>query len=194
MNITEITLIINTLALLFVLYRTYLAKESVDLTKKSIDNSTIQRQLESLPENFIIIRVQTILESWINDLNKRKYKLKEILEKKDNNALKNLSDRALENPEDLILDDYLYENTPVWLKEILIAGAQYYFNAEGSIKHIYMRDKPRHNYIKDFLLPRINESLNALKELLKLIDNMIPKVILNRPDSIQSKRFFKDSS
>lgn len=61
---TLVALLINTIALIVVIWQTCITKRSAILTKKSIDDAKTQRQLEVLPKLGWIIQVRVDLESW----------------------------------------------------------------------------------------------------------------------------------
>ena len=68
---TLVALLINTIALIVIIYQTHIARQSLATTKKSIDEAKTQRQLEALPKLTWVIEVQVQLEHWEKDLKEK---------------------------------------------------------------------------------------------------------------------------
>ncbi|MBU1557771.1 hypothetical protein KKC45_02310 [Patescibacteria group bacterium] len=190
-TITIIALLINTVALLFVIYQTYIAEESLSATKKSIDNAKTQRQLEILPNANWVIEVRVNLEFWKRDLEEKQCKLKQGVSKRDGAILQGLSNTRIKNPEDLALSYFVYEKIPPWLKELWISGAQYYYNAIAPLPYIWRKNSPNFDYAESWSKERCTESIESISILLCYLDEMVPPVILDTPASISRKEFFK---
>ena len=101
---TLIALLINTIALIVVIYQTRIAKRSLTITKKSIDDAKTQRQLEILPKFTWVIEVQVHLERWKKDLQEKRDILQEGIDKKDDDMFKKASDTRIKGPKDLSLN------------------------------------------------------------------------------------------
>jgi len=182
---------INTVALLFVIYQTWLAKRALNTTKQSIDNAKIERQLEVLPKFTWVIEVQVALESWNKDLQEKREKLQQALSENNENVLKELSNTCIRSSKDLALNRFLYDNMASWLRKIWMSGAQYYYDAVASMQYLWRDDDAQFLLAKD-LKKRCTESSEAISILLDYIKDMIPPVILNTPASLSDKDFLRD--
>lgn len=185
-------LIINTIVLLYVIHQNRLANESLRATKKSIDDSKRQRQLEILPKFTWVIKVQGDLQRWGEDLKEKQDNLLIALINRDKNILKELSDNYIKNPKDLMIDKFLYDRMPPWLKEIWMSGAQYYYDAMASMQYLFEeKNIPRYS-LAETLKDRCADSEEAINILLKYIKDMVPPVILNTPASLSDNNFITD--
>lgn len=189
---TLVVLFINTIALIVVIYQTSIAKKSLIITKKSIDDAKTQRQLEILPKFTWVIEVQVQLEHWKKDLQERKDLLQKGLDKKDAVIIKNASDTRIKSPKDLSLNKFLYDNMPSWLRELWMSGAQYYYDAIAPLPYAYKDEKPNYSYAQSWLSERSEDSLQAISKLLEYLEDMVPPVILNTPASLSDKDFLRD--
>lgn len=189
---TLIALFVNTIALIVVIYQTNIAKRTLNVTKKSIDDAKTQRQLEILPKFTWVIEVQVQLEHWKNDLQERKDILQKGLNEKDNEMVKKASDTRIKSPKDLSLNKFLYDNMPSWLRELWMSGAQYYYDAIAPLPHVYKDEKPNYSYGQSWLNERSEDSLRAISKLLEYLKDMVPPVILNTPASLSDKDFLRD--
>lgn len=189
---TIIALIVNTLALLFVIYQTWLAKRSLSATRESIDNAKVERQLEVLPKFGWVIQVQVDLEKWQKDLLEKKQQLEEAIRIRDRTILRNIAEKSPRQPRDLGLRKYSYHNMPSWIREIWIAGAQYYYNAASSLLFVWRDDMPNFDYAESWIKDRGRESEKALSTLLEYVEGMVPPVILNMPASLSDNDFLRD--
>lgn len=189
---TLTALIINTIALIVVIYQTRIAKRSLTITKKSIDDAKTQRQLEILPKFTWVIEVQVKLESWKKDLQERKNILLKGVDKKNAEMVKKASDTRIKSPKDLSLNKFLYDNMPSWLRELWMSGAQYYYDAIAPLPYVYKDEKPNYDYAQSWLNERSEDSLQAISKLLEYLEDMVPPVILNTPASLSDKDFLRD--
>ncbi|MCX6754528.1 MAG: hypothetical protein NTU81_01730 [Candidatus Nomurabacteria bacterium] len=190
--ITIITSVATLIALGFTIHQSNLTKRALLETKKSIEQDKINRQLSLLPEVGWVIQVRVELEQWQKELEDKNLKLKEYLLKKDINILKELSSTTINKPGDLRLSKFQYDKMPVWLSEIWLSGAQYYYDAIASTSSPYIDtdEKVRFSLI-EMLSKRCEENIFSIKELLKYLSDMIPEVILETPASVSNHEFFK---
>ncbi len=186
-----ITLIINTAALLFVIYQTWLANQSLAATRKSIDDAKIQRQLEVLPEAFYVIHVRVNLENWKKDLIEKRDKLELAIKNNDDDILRELSEIHIKNPGDLDLSRFLFDKMPAWLGQIWISGAQYYYNATASFQELWGRGGGQYSLAKALIVQCV-ESEKSISVLLGYIKDMVPFVILDTPASLSNDKFFRN--
>lgn len=189
--ITIITSISTLVALVFTIYQSNLTKKALLETRKSIEQDKINRQLSLLPEVGGIILVRVELEQWQKELEERSIKLKEALLKKDENILKELSNTRIKQPNNLRLSKYQYDKIPVWLSEIWLSGAQYYYDAMASMSYLYEDGKGKFILIEG-LSNRCDKNGSSIKKLLEYISDMIPEVILETPASVSNREFFRD--
>ncbi len=189
---TLVALLINTIALIVVIYQTYIARRSLTVTKKSIDEAKTQRQLEILPKFTWVIEVQVQLEYWKKDLQGKKDMLQKGVDKKDEDMFKKASDTRIKSPKDLSLNRFLYDNMPSWLRELWMSGAQYYYDAIAPLPYVYKDAIPNYSYTQSWIKKRSEDSLRAISKLLEYLEDMVPPVILNTPASLSDEDFLRD--
>jgi hypothetical protein len=193
-TLTCIAIAINTLALIFVITQTLITKRALNAARQSIDNARLTRQLELLPKYTWVIQVQVNLEHWQKDLSEKKERLQRAINNGNDEILKELSGGRIKASKDLSLNRFLYEKMPSWLREIWMAGAQYYYNAVASMQFLWRNEKERtYSYAlaKD-LQGACDESEKAIGILINYIQDLIPTVILNAPASRTDEDFLSD--
>lgn len=190
--ITIATLIINTVALLYVIYQTKLSNQSLSITRKSVDDAKTQRQLEILPKFTYVIGVQVELEHWKKDLLEKRMKLDLAIKNNDEEILKKLSETYIKNPKDLNLSRFYYDKMPPWLGEIWISAAQYYFNTIASSQYLWNENSGGQYSLAQTIRDECKESEQSINILLGYIKEMIPTVILNTPASLSYGDFLRD--
>lgn len=188
---TIIAVVVNTLALLFVICQTRLAKRSLSATRESIDDAKVERQLEALPKFGWIIRVQADLEKWQKDLLEKEQQLEEAIRIRNGTILQNIAERSPRQPRDLGLRKFLYDDMPSWIREIWISGAQYYYDAASPLLFLWRDGAPKFDYAESWIKDRGKESGRALSTLLKYLEGMVPPVILNTPASLSDNDFLR---
>jgi hypothetical protein len=191
-TIAIIALVINTTALLFVIFQTWLAKQSLSATRKSIDDSKTQRQLEILPKFAWVIEVQVQLEYWKKDLTEKIDLLQKGMEEENDALFQKVSDTKIKSPEDLLLNKFLYDNMPAWLRELWMSGAQYYYDAMAPLPYIFKDKEPNYSHAESWIKERGEDSLQAISKLLEYLEDMVPSVILNAPASFTDADFLRD--
>jgi len=189
-TLTIIALFINTLALLVVIYQTRLTKSSLLATKESVDDAKRKRQLEILPKFNWVIQVKVDLEGWRENLQKAQRQLQNAVKEKDQNIFKVLAASKLKGPKDLGLNRFAYDNMPSWLREIWMAGAQYYYDAMSSLPYVWRKDEPDYNFANSWIEKK-GTALQSISTLLGLLEDMIPTVMLNAPASLSDEDFLK---
>jgi len=180
--VTIVALFVNTIALIVVIYQTM-------LTKQSIDSAKTQRQLEALPEVRFIIQTQVELELWKKDLQRRRNLLKEGIDENNNEKIRRASDTKITQPKDLNLNKEMYKNAPIWLRELWMSGAQYYYDAI-----VPLTTAPDYHFSQNWIDGPCENSLKGISELLIYLGNTIPPVILDTPASLSDADFFRDES
>lgn len=190
----EIITVIATLVALFIaIYQSILSRHSLDAAKKSIDEDKRSRQLSMIPKMSWFIEVQIRLDKWHNELEDMKNKTYEASQNNNGNLLKNIACSAPKHPNDITMriDPLIYENMPGPLNEIMMSGAQYFFDAASPTIFLWTIEKgPNWKYAVS-IHERYDESILALKKLKKLISEMIPEVLLQTPASIKTSDFLK---
>ncbi len=189
---TLVALIINTIALIVVIWQTIIAKRSLAVTKKSVDDAKTQRQLEALPKFAWVIEIQVQLECWKKSLQEKRDLLQKGIDEKNNEMFKKASDTKIKSSKDLALNRFLYDNMPAWLRELWMSGVQYYYDAIAALPYVYKDEKPNHDYAKKWIKERCGDSLQAISKLLEYFKEMVPPVILDTPASLSDKDFLRD--
>ncbi len=190
--LTITALFLNFLALLIVAYQTYLNRNSLILTRQSIDDDRKTRQIELLPKAHFIFDVQYHLNKWLKDITDINLKLKKSIETKDINILKELAEKALKSPKGLI-DRFSYEKSPTWLSEILLAGAQYYYSYHAPLNSVWIEREQRPFWeLASDIIERGEKYSYHLKNLLSYIDHAVPESYAEAPARISDKKFLSD--
>jgi hypothetical protein len=169
-------------------YQGYLSREALKLASKSINDDRKSRQISNLPELSWAITVEVKIDGWIKTLSAIKNETIIASEKNDIELLKKVAGKALLNPSDVHINTFEYEKMPSALREILISGAQYYYNAMSPVVALWSKDQPNWSYARS-IIERYDESLLALSELKNLISDIVPQVIMNTPASIREEDF-----
>lgn len=190
--ITFIALFVNTVALLIVIFQTYLAKKTFYNDRQSVNRFKIQRQLEVLPKFTWVIEVQVALEYWSKDLEETHRKLKEAVEIKDQMMLRKLSKSHIRQAKDLALSNFLYDNMPPWLREIWMSGAKYYYNAIASRKLLWKEEGGPNYSLAKIIKEECEESKDSIDILLGYTKDMVPRVILNTPAKLSDEDFLRN--
>lgn len=184
--------IINFLALVVVIWQTYLTRKSIQIGQDNLLEAQKASLISNLPRAYSIIHVQNCLEGWKKDL--------ELLT--DNE--KKLRDMIDSNRTDIqfepqywfgqakgLIDKNSYAFLPEWLKEIHVVGAQYYYEAMCLVDYIRDSSKEkdkRIDLVKE-VVSRAEEGVFRITEILKFIDLLIPRWYLESPASLQESDF-----
>jgi len=183
-------LIFSLVTLIYAIRQTKIAQRGVELTRKTIEQADTNRQIELLPKHSWIIHVHVRFESWIKDIQRNNKILNESIENNDLTLLVKLKSNITEAKQ-LNLRGFEKE-MPEWLLELYLSGAQYYFAGIGKIGiAVKYNSLSKIDHVQHYL-HECNSDLIALMELKKLLDGMIPKVIINTPASLSSNEFFVD--
>jgi len=186
---TVVALVVNTLALLFVICQTWLAKRSLSATRESLDDARLERQLEVLPKFGWVIQVQVDLEKWQKDLLEKRQQLEGAVQIRDATVLQNIAEKSPKQPRELGLRKVVYDSMPSWIREIWISGAQYYYDAASPLLFVWRDGTPNFEYAEKWVSERGKESEKAISTLLTYTKDMIPPVILNTPASLSERDF-----
>jgi len=183
-----VSIAIAVIALSVSVYQGYLSREALKLTSKSIDDDRKSRQISNLPELSWAITVEVKIDNWIRTLSSIKNETIIATEKNSTELLKNVAGKALLKPSGVCINTFEYEKMPSALREILISGAQYYYDAMSPVVALWSKDQPNWSYATS-IIRRYDESLLALRELKNLISDIVPQVIMNTPASIREEDF-----
>lgn len=183
-----IPIVIAVIALGVSVYQGYLSREALKLASKSINDDRKSRQISNLPELSWAITVEVKIDGWITTLSAIKNETIIASEKNDIELLKKVAGKALLKPSAVYINTFEYEKMPSALREILISGAQYYYNAMSPVVALWSKDQPNWSYARS-IIERYDESLLALNELKNLISDIVPQVIMNTPASIREEDF-----
>jgi hypothetical protein len=183
-----------TLAALFIaIYQSVLARRSLDAAKKSIDEDKRSRQLSMISKMSWVIEVQIRIERWLNDLEKLKKETAEATSKNDAAMLKAMVATIPTSPDkiNMAVPHLVYENMPDALREIMMSGAQYYYNAISPAAYLWTQDKGANWSYAVSIHDRYDDSISALRDLKSLISEMVPDVLLGTPASINERDFLR---
>ena len=194
MNIFEIITTSATLvALATAIYQSILARRSLDEAKKAIDEDKRSRQLSMIPKMYWVIAVQMRIDRWLKDLKEIKVKTLEATKKRDGDMLRAITITVPRHPKDIVMkiDSLDYEKMPDSLREIMISGAQYFYDAISPVFYLWTEEKgPLWDYASS-IQERLDDSISALEKLKHLIIELVPGVILETPASINERDFLK---
>lgn len=184
-----LTLVLMLGAVGIAIYQSILSRKSLDAAAKTIENDTKARQLAVLPKFTWVIEVQVILDRWIEDLERIKSQTVEAVRNRDINLLAKVTVHLPAAPDKVGVRSHLHRNLPEALREILMSGAQYYYDATAPAKHLWNHENGANWSLAESIHDRYDDSLRALKKLKGLISDMVPEVILNTPASIREGDF-----
>lgn len=196
--LTIVALIFNFITLLIVLYQTKLSKEAYEISERAFNNDKMIKELEQLPKINFVIHVNIQFDKWIRYLTDVSEQLYII--KRDNNgvALKQISENAPKTCKGLVESSY-YEQAPEWLQEIYMCGAKYYYNSTANLSNLWDNknnlgrlDMLENKDGLESIIERIENSLQSIKELQGYINNKMPMVILNTPESISDRKYLSE--
>jgi len=187
--LTIIALILNVVALCAVAYQTHLNRKALILAKESIDEGRKDRQIEMLPRAGLVLEARYLLNKWYADLEKLKIEIQQAQKSQIDSSLKKISEKAIKTPKGLVSKSF-YENAPRWIIEIVLTGAQYYYDCHAPMKNLWLtkEQKPFWSLALD-LLERFNESLARIIELLSYIDHIVPEAYAHAPASLMDYDF-----
>ena len=137
-----VSIAIAVIALSVSVYQGYLSREALKLTSKSIDDDRKSRQISNLPELSWAITVEVKIDNWIRTLSSIKNETIIATEKNSTELLKNVAGKALLKPSGVCINTFEYEKMPSALREILISGAQYYYDAMSPVVALWSKDQP----------------------------------------------------
>jgi hypothetical protein len=190
--ITIAALVLNVIVLGIVAYQTYLNRKSMLLAKQSIDENRKTRQIGMLPRAGFVLEAQYFLNKWRRQLDELKKEIEEALRTKDDEAIKVISEKAITTPKGLISKSF-YQKASSWLAEVLVAGAQYYYDCHAPMGDLWRKkdQKPFWELASD-LINHFEKSSNRISELLNYIDQVVPDAYAEAPASLGDSDFLSD--
>lgn len=173
------------------IYQSILARRSVDAARHSIDEDKRARQLSMISKISWVIEVQIRLDRWLKELRALKRDTLSALENGNEDTLKRIAESVPRTPNDarVRVRKLLYEHMPDFLREIMMSGAQYYYDAMSPASFLWTEDKGANWDYASSIQKRYNESITALRELKKLIAEAVPGVLLETPASLDDREF-----
>ncbi len=214
MSIVEIATVtalpVSAITLTIVIYQAYLTRKALDLTQKSLDlthasldaarksmdaatrsNELAIRtmQIKMLPSANWVIQVRVALEQWSADLESVIETALVAQRQHDEKMIHDLATAGLRTPKGFIRR-FDAEHTPEWLSTIWFTGTQYFYDAKAPQTSLWneTENKPWFEFVPDFIT-RCKESINGIKQLLKMIDDVVPAAYLGSPASLSDERF-----
>ena len=186
-----ITFLVTITAVVIAIWQSVLARKSLNLAKKTIDDDIKTRQLSMLPEMYRVILVQTGIKQWTAKIEEMKNKTITALKDKNAELIKNVSINSPKTVKDVRANSYIDENTPKALRQILLSGAQYYYDAAAPARHLWRENNQADWSYASAIIERYDDTLSALKKLNDLLIDMVPGVILDTPASINDRDFLE---
>jgi len=190
--LTVVALALNLIALCTVAYQTYLNRKAVLLATESIDESRRARQIEMLPRAGFVFEAEYHLKTWRKHLHELQTEIHEAHRTKNVSLMKAISEKAIKSPKGLIRRSF-YQEAPTWLAEILLAGAQYYYDCHAPMKDLWIagEQKPFWGLAPD-LIERFVESKARITELLDYIAQVVPEAYAQAPAKLNDYDFLSD--
>lgn len=190
---------LNLITLGIVIFQTKLSKNSFDISNSSFQKDKQIRELEILPKMHFVIHVQLRLEEWKEKVQNIKEQLEIAVENQNHQALKEISSLGRITPKGLVVR-FMYEECPDWLSEVYITGAKYYYYVAAPLKDVWDEKEnkgrmflcEKNNEYSDSIIERCDESIYYLNQLLKYIEDAIPSVFLNSPESLADSKFLTE--
>ena len=192
-SIEAITLILALIGFGLALYQAKLSRESLNAATVAIQDDRRTRQIAALPQMDWVIQVQVKLEIWRKQIEKAKRSIVSASAEQDADALRHIADKAPKSPSQVGVSRREYEEIPDYLRQILMSGAQYYYDAAAPVNSVWSttKNQPNWEYAQE-IIDRLDESINALQELHALIKDMLPGVISETPASLNDQDFVKE--
>ena len=189
--LTIVALVLNFSALCLVAYQSFLNRKSLGLSRASIDDDRKVRQIEMLPRAHFIFEVQAYLNRYLNDMDAIVDKLSSASLSGDSNAIQEISAIALKTPRGLV-NKSSYENSPAWLSQIWMAGAQYYYDFNEPLGALWNEKESRVSWsLVQELIERGRENNRQIRRLLNYIERSVPEAYASAPASIDDSSFFE---
>lgn len=185
----EMALLLSAAALIFAGYQSYLNRAALVDTRRSVELATRAMQIECLPDSGVVIFVQAALDKWIDDLSTVIEDCRKAARDKDAEQLRVLSEDGLKSPARLV-NKYIYDNSPPWLKSIHTSAAQFYYDAKAPQVALWgmVSEGPFFKYVPK-QIERCEDSIRGLRQLSSYIKDIVPDPILNTPASIADREF-----
>lgn len=187
-----LALLVNTVALLVVIYQTRQSRQALDLTRDSLKLDTKVRQAELIPHVYSVGFVDLKLKDWISELRKTISSLSQAKDNDNPTLVTRLANGARTSPAGLV-EKHTYENGPEWLSNILLAGAQHYYSFHGALRSLSLSVDEGQNLDWDQVGQIIcigEQTTEMLAELRSFVEWVIPSAVGEAPSSIDPKAFF----
>ena len=94
-TLTIVAVFLNFGAFCFAAYQSYLARKSIDESRKTL-------QMEMLPEAYFLLGVPARLQFWLDDIQRTMDAIREAIKRRDEKFLKNIVNKARKSPEGLV--------------------------------------------------------------------------------------------
>lgn len=186
-NGTFVALVINIITLTIVYFQTRYTKRSLIVSEENLAMIVKADYLIKLERMNPIIEVNVSLKMWHDNLEE----FKKLLNNSDKRKLiQSISEKGLNSPKGLI-NKIFYDSYPYWLRNIQMAGVQYYFQAKQSaflLKNYESNEEVIDRVIKIFS-EQVNTSIRCIDRLSSLLKDSIPEEILYAPAAIDENKF-----
>ena len=195
-----VALILNIITLFIVIYQTRLSRKSFQISEISFKENNKVREMSIVPKMHFVIHVKIQIEKWIENIKNIREEMELAVKDNNDKALKQISKRGLKSCKGLV-DKFYYEKSPDWLAEIYMASAKYYYSAYAPISNLWdeKENKGRlyalvkNSEYSETLIDRCNETEMQLTKLLGYINNVIPNVLMEVPESISDDKYLNDN-
>lgn len=191
---TLIALGVNTIALLVVLFQTWLTSKTKSVSERSTQIDKNVRYKDNLSNATLLLTVLSALERWEKELQCILDDLR-LARKGNLDALRRASSKGRKTPAGLI-NKPQYDSSPRWLVEIWVAGAQYYYNCVCVVDEFWLDQQERPKYgidqhfgAEQFVIERFEESIDGLRGLAEVIEDGLPESYMNSPASLKERQF-----
>ncbi len=162
------------------------------MTEVSLRESQQAKEVSSLPRAYSIISVQHHINGWKEDLQlivDNEKKLRKLIKTSDEDIVIN-TQHWFGQVKGLISKG-LYDRLPDWLREMLMAGAQYYNDCMSGQKYVCSAKEKREFRLSmlDMMIDRARLGIEGMTEMLAYIERLIPRWYLESPASLSDSDF-----
>jgi len=184
--------IVNLLALGFVGLQTYHTRKSVQLSEANLRESQQAKEVSSLPRAFSIISVQHHINEWKADLQlliDNEKRLKELIRTSDDDI--KINTQHWFGQAKGLISKGLYDRIPDWLREMLVVGAQYYYDCMAVQEYVCSAKEKRESRLSVLgeMIERARRGIEGMTEMLAYINKLVPRWYLESPASLNDSDF-----
>ncbi len=183
------TLLLNVVVLAIVFWQTLLTRRSAKIAERAFLADRQIRELSDLPKSGYLFPAIMCLRRWrdhMQQLIDERDSLLTRIEQGDHTLAK---EHGVQEPAGLV-DSYLYEQAPEWLRVLAVTGAQYYYNCTCLLAR-WSGTGPliSSDLFLTGVIPRAREGATRITEMLTYLEHRLPDWYANSPASLSDRDF-----